>query len=49
MDWSAREVGVKELWTLKWHRQFETEGAWTRAGGVQPADWPPWMRNFRDY
>ena len=22
---------------------------WTRAGGVQPEDWPAWMRKFRDY
>ncbi|HUV68001.1 MAG TPA: zinc ribbon domain-containing protein [Sedimentisphaerales bacterium] len=49
MDWSVRRVGIKELWTLKWHREFDTEGPWTRAGGVQPSDWPPWMRNFRDY
>ncbi len=49
MDWSVRRVGVKELWTLKWHREFDTQGPWTRAGGVRPTDWPPWMRNFRDY
>ena len=49
MDWSVRRVGIKELWTLKWHREFDTKGPWTRAGGVQPSDWPPWMRNFRDY
>jgi len=49
MDWSVRRVGIKELWTLKWHREFDTEGPWTRAGGVIPTDWPEWMRNFRDY
>jgi len=49
MDWSARRVGLKELWTLKWHRNYNTNGPWTRSGGVQPTDWPPWMRNFRDY
>ena len=49
MDWSVRRVGVKELWTLKWHREFNTQGPRTRAGGVQPKDWPAWMRNFRDY
>jgi hypothetical protein len=26
MDLSARKVGLKELWTLKWHRQFNTAG-----------------------
>ncbi len=49
MDWSIRKVGIKELWTLKWHRQFDTGGAWTKAGGVQPDNWPEWMRIFKDY
>ena len=49
MDWSVRRVGLKELWTLKWHRQFDTAGPWTRAGGVRPEDWPEWMRRFKDY
>jgi hypothetical protein len=49
MDWSVRRIGVKELWTLKWHRQFNTRDRWTKARGVQPQDWPEWMRGFRDY
>jgi prepilin-type N-terminal cleavage/methylation domain-containing protein len=49
LDWSARTVGVKELWKLKWHRQFDTNGSWTRGGGVAPADWPQWMSRFKDY
>jgi len=49
MDWSARTVGVKELWRLKWHKTFDTEGPWTMAGGVNPTDWPQWMRRFKDY
>jgi len=49
LDWSVRKVGLKELWTLKWNRQFDTAGPWTRAGGVEPADWPEWMRGFKDY
>jgi prepilin-type N-terminal cleavage/methylation domain-containing protein/prepilin-type processing-associated H-X9-DG protein len=49
MDWSARKVGLKELWTLKWHRHFDTANPWTIAGGVQPAYWPEWMRRFKDY
>jgi prepilin-type N-terminal cleavage/methylation domain-containing protein len=48
-DWSVRKVGVKELWTLKWHRRFDTAGPWTAAGGVQLSDWPEWMRKFKDY
>ena len=49
MDFSARKVGLKELWTLKWHRGFDTEGRWTTAGGVQAEDWPEWMRKYKDY
>jgi prepilin-type N-terminal cleavage/methylation domain-containing protein/prepilin-type processing-associated H-X9-DG protein len=49
MDWSTRKVGIKELWTLKWHTRCNTAGPWTRAGMVQQGDWPEWMRNFRDY
>jgi prepilin-type N-terminal cleavage/methylation domain-containing protein/prepilin-type processing-associated H-X9-DG protein len=49
MDWSVRKVGLKELWTLKWHRQFNTAGPWTKAGGVKPEQWPEWMRRFKDY
>lgn len=49
MDWSARRVGLKELWTLKWHRGFITSGAWTKAGGATAEDWPMWLRNFKDY
>jgi prepilin-type N-terminal cleavage/methylation domain-containing protein/prepilin-type processing-associated H-X9-DG protein len=49
LDWSVRKVGLKELWTLKWNPEFNTAGVWTRAGGVLPEDWPPWMRRFKDY
>jgi prepilin-type N-terminal cleavage/methylation domain-containing protein/prepilin-type processing-associated H-X9-DG protein len=49
MDWSVRRIGLKELWTLKWNNQSDTAGPWTRAGGVQPEDWPEWMRGFKDY
>jgi len=49
MDWSVRKVDIKELWTLKWHRQYNVNGFWTMAGGVQPSDWPHWMRNFKEY
>ena len=49
MDWSARKVGLKELWTLKWHKQFNTSGPYTKAGGMLPDEWPEWMRRFKDY
>ena len=49
VDGATRKVGLKELWTLKWHRQYDTANCWTKAGGVQPGDWPEWMRQFKDY
>ena len=49
LDWSARKTGLKELWTLKWSEYFETNGPWTKAGGVLPEDWPQWLRKFKDY
>ena len=49
LDLNVRKVGLKELWTLNWHRNFDTQGPWTIAGGVQPDDWPVWMRKLKDY
>ena len=41
LDFSARKVGLKELWKLKWHRNFDVN--------YPPPDWPPWMQDFQDY
>ncbi len=49
MDFSVRKVGLKELWTLKWRREYNTCNEWTLCGGVEPNDWPEWMRGFKDY
>jgi len=49
VDFSVSKVGIKELWTLKWHKAFNTAGPWTKAGGVLPEDWPEWMRRFKEY
>jgi len=49
LDWSVRRIGLKELWTLKWNMQFDTANKWTKAGGMQPEDWPKWMRGLLDY
>ncbi len=46
MDWSTRKVLLKELWTLKWHRSFDTAGVYTPAGNVTNDDWPAWMKNL---
>jgi hypothetical protein len=41
LDLSARKVGLKELWVLKWHR------LWPEGRDHLPA-WPDWMENFED-
>ncbi len=52
-DFSVRSVGLKELWTLKWHKGYNKANAWTTAGGVMPSDWSNygngWMGKFKDY
>jgi prepilin-type N-terminal cleavage/methylation domain-containing protein len=52
MDWSARPVYLKELWTLQWHRKFNTANRWTKAGGATPDLWEkyaPWMAGMKDF
>jgi len=49
LDFSARKVGLKELWTLKWHRKYNQAGLYTLGGGAIASDWPPWMQAFKDY
>ncbi len=49
LDWSVRPVGLKELWTLKWASDYDRNGPWTKAGGVDPDRWPAWMRECKDY
>ena len=46
MDWGVRSIGLKELWKLKWHRTFDTNGPWTKENNPT---WPEWMANFKDY
>ncbi len=49
LDFSARKVGLKELWTLKWHRSYNVTGPYTRSGGMLSSDWPEWMRKYKEY
>ena len=48
-DGSGRKVGVKELWTLRWHKTFNTMGPWTRTGNPRGPRWPEWIQNYPDY
>jgi prepilin-type N-terminal cleavage/methylation domain-containing protein len=49
LDYAVRKVGLKEMWTLKWHRVYDVSGPWTIAGLVKPSDWPEWMQDFKDF
>lgn len=57
MDFSARKVGLKEIWTLKHGRTYDTCDIWTICGngGNQQACadlWDaqaPWMSDFPEY
>jgi prepilin-type processing-associated H-X9-DG protein len=49
MDFSVRKVGLKQLWTLPWHREWSEDLA--AAGGL-PTEWNDpnhWMYNMKDY
>ncbi len=53
MDYHVQKTGLKQLWTLKWSRDFNPVNPWTTAGGVRPEDWRSfgngWMAKFQDY
>jgi hypothetical protein len=57
LDFSARKIGLKELWTLKHSRTFDTCGPWTICGfggnkQACAAAWDaaaPWMKDFPEY
>jgi prepilin-type processing-associated H-X9-DG protein len=40
LDGSVRKVGLKSLWRLKWHRQWDMD--------FPLPVWPMWMANFKD-
>jgi len=48
LDYSTRFVDLKELWTIRWHRDWNRAGPWTTAGGIMQNDWPEWMRQFKE-
>jgi len=57
VDFSVRDVGVRELWTLKWHKEFNTANEWTLAGNAgnstaYQSKWEnasPWMAKFKAF
>ncbi|UCC22838.1 MAG: type II secretion system protein [Planctomycetota bacterium] len=41
MDCSVRKIGLKELWQLRWNRDYYLN--------YPLPVWPPWMTKFKDY
>jgi prepilin-type N-terminal cleavage/methylation domain-containing protein len=41
-DLHAEHVGIKRLWSLKWHANYNTSA-------LPPNAWPPWLQNYKDY
>ena len=42
-DGSAEAVSIKELWGLKWHKNFSRDNEFTK----DRPDWPDWMKNIQ--
>ncbi len=49
LDYSVRKVGLKELWTLRWHKNYNESGPYTTRGGITSDAWPQWLRLHKDY
>jgi hypothetical protein len=49
VDYSVRWIGLKEMYTLKWHREFEIANEYTLAGGGGTGLWPEWMKKFKAF
>jgi prepilin-type N-terminal cleavage/methylation domain-containing protein len=47
LDFSARRVGLKELWELRWNRRWFTDPS--GKPDYEPPVWPRWMWGFKDY
>jgi prepilin-type processing-associated H-X9-DG protein len=45
LDFSVRKIGIKELWTFKWSRYYDTH----RGPHVTESKWPDWMKGFKEY
>jgi prepilin-type N-terminal cleavage/methylation domain-containing protein/prepilin-type processing-associated H-X9-DG protein len=51
-DGGAYRVGLKTLWQLEWHPNFNTRNMYTPAGGATLALWDvdaPWMKHYKEY
>ncbi len=49
LDWSARMIGLKELWELQWHKVWYYGVPPANSPDYNPPVWPSWMENFKDF
>ncbi len=53
VDGSVETFGIKKIWTFKWHREFNTGGTFTSAGGATRDTWiahsADWMADYQEY
>jgi len=53
MDFHVQKIGLKEYFTLNWHRGYNRANAWTKAGGVRSEDWSNWgdgwLGKYKEY
>jgi hypothetical protein len=42
-DLSTQKIPLKQLWKLKWHKDFNTSGYIANDG-----EWPDWMKSFSE-
>jgi prepilin-type N-terminal cleavage/methylation domain-containing protein len=49
LDYSARKIGIKELWEVQWSKEwFRSSDSDLTPDRTKPI-WPSWMLNFKDY
>lgn len=50
VDNSARQVGLKELWALKWHRSYNTQNNYMKKSySENHANWADFMKTSKDF
>jgi prepilin-type N-terminal cleavage/methylation domain-containing protein/prepilin-type processing-associated H-X9-DG protein len=48
VDMAVSKVGLKQLWKVKWKKDFDVNGPWTKSGGVTREKWPDWMKGLSE-